>query len=573
VSNKIAVIADDEQAARIRRIGAAAVWIDVQVIPDLARALFDRPILQIGDPERDDDPRVAYVARAALPDDQLQAVIAAVATGSAVAPAASPAPPQSQSEARRAQLAFAASRKLAAATDLASTESIAVETLIELLDVERAHCLFYNGEDGALWSEARERAGGDERRASGGLVGWSARTGLPSSAAIAGDDPRYVGAIDDPEGDPASQILVQPIIGADARVHAILIAIRRSRRAPLGAPEAAVLARFAGLAAPLLDQLSTHVEGQQLLEADADPLFRREAVEAANAQRWGDVVRVTPSWLSWSYWILVVLLAASIVFVALGTISTYSAGPAVIRSMARTALTARTSGNIAAVDVSPGDRVAAGTLIAELDDVDQRASVDRISREFEAQLRNHMQDPADLAADSAVSSLRLQLEQSRTSLEERAIRAGAGGVISDVRIRPGQHVEPGDIAASIVDGNAGLEVVALLPGEDRPQLAPNMVLRLELAGYRYAYQSLVIDSISSDVIAPTEARRVLGAEVADSLRLGGPVVLVRGRLSSPNFEVDGKTYTYHDGMLGNAEVSVREERILFALVPGLRKVL
>ena len=73
-------------------------------------------------------------------------------------------------------------------------------------------------------------------------------------------------------------------------------------------------------------------------------------------------------------------------------------------------------------------------------------------------------------------------------------------------------------------------------------------------------------------ISPSEAKRVLGAEVADSLTLGGPVVVVRGRLPSAEFEADDRKYQYHDGMLGTVEISVREERIVFALVPGLRKL-
>jgi hypothetical protein len=571
MTNAIAILCPEEQRARVRRIGAAAVWIDFEIVDDLASVHDDRPILAIGDPQRDVDPRLAFVVRASLPDDQIQAVITAVATDAALAAPSSPAAPQSPDEARRAQAAFTASRRLAAATDLASTEAAAAQALAELLDVEHAHCLFYDPDDGSLWSEARLASAGDERRAVTGMAGWSARTGLACGAAIAGEDPRFFTAIDDPDGDPACSILVQPIIGADARVHAVMIALRRSRRPPLGAIEATTLARFAALSAPLLDQLSVHVEGQEMLDADRS-LFRTEAARAAIAQGWGDVVRVAPSWLSWAYWLLVLLLVGSGAFVALGSISTYSTGPAVIRSTARSSLTARTAGNIAAVPVAPGDHVEAGSVIAQLDDLDQRASVERLGREFETQLRNHMLDAGDAGADQALRTLRLQLEQARTALDERSIRATAAGVISDIRVRAGQHVEPGDIAASVVDGSGGLEVVALLPGEDRPQLEPGMPLRLELAGYRYAYQALTIDSVSAEVIAPSEAKRVVGAEVADGLHLGGPVVLVRGRLAGSQFEHDGKTYSYHDGMLGTAEVPVRTERILFALVPGLRRL-
>lgn len=257
----------------------------------------------------------------------------------------------------------------------------------------------------------------------------------------------------------------------------------------------------------------------------------------------------------------------------LGTVNTYSAGPAIVRSTARTSITTRVAGTISAVEVVPGDRVEPGKIIARLDDIDQRATVDRLDRELETALRNHMLDPGDAVADSSLRALRLQLAQARTGLDERAIRATTPGAISDLRVRPGQHVEPGDVAASIVDGRGGLDVIALLPGEDRPQLAPGMALRLELTGYRYAYQKLVIDSVSPDVLAPAEAKRVLGTEVADGLQLSGPVVVVHGRLSRTEFDdVDGRTFAYHDGMIGTAEVEVRTERIIFAVIPGMRRL-
>lgn len=576
MGNAVTVVVPDDHAARLARIGEAAVWIDVAIVDDLAHAVEDRPVVVIGDPERTIDERVTYVIRAGTPDDQIQALLVAVATGNALAAPMPPSSPQSADDARRAKMAFTASRKLAAATDLLSTETIAIEAVMELLDVERAHCLFFDPDSASLWSEAKQRADGDDRRAIGGMVGWTARTGLPCAAVVAADDPRYVADIDDPDGDPATPILVQPIIGADNRVHAVLVASRRARRAPLGPSAAVTLARFAALAAPLLDQLSTHVEGQQLIETergDASPLFREEAIEAAGPQQWGDVVRLAPRWLAWAYWILVVLLAGCVAFLWFGTVNTYSAGPAIVRSTARTSISTRTAGTISTVEVAPGDRVAAGAVIARLDDGGQRAAMERLDHELETALRNHMLDPADAGADASLRALRLQVSQARASLGEREIRATAAGTISDLRIRPGQHVEPGDVAASVVDGDGGLEVIALMPGEDRPQLAPGMALRLELTGYRYAYQAVMIDSVSPDVMAPAEARRVLGTDVAEGIQIGGPVVLVHGHLARHEFDDgDGRSFTYHDGMIGSAEVQVRTERILFALVPGMRRL-
>jgi len=350
------------------------------------------------------------------------------------------------------------------------------------------------------------------------------------------------------------------------------VCARRARRPPFGVRERALLARLARLITPVFDQLSIQVHAQAILEdTEGAGIFRQEARDAQALPRWGDVVRVRPAWLPWAYWLLVLLLAGSAAYLVLARVATYSSGVAIVRSTARTPITARTAGNVVAVDVAAGDRASKGAVIARLDDTDQRDAAARLEREFQTQLRNHMLDPGDSAADTQLRTVRNQLDAARQALEERLIRAAADGVVGDVRVRAGQHVEPGDIVASLLDSAQGLEVIALLPGEDRPQLAPGMTLRLELTGYRYSYQAVPIANVSQDVIAPNEARRVLGAEVADSIKLGGPVVLVRGRIPSPEFVSDGRTFRYHDGMLGTAEVRVRSEPIVYLLVPGLRR--
>jgi membrane fusion protein (multidrug efflux system) len=97
-----------------------------------------------------------------------------------------------------------------------------------------------------------------------------------------------------------------------------------------------------------------------------------------------------------------------------------------------------------------------------------------------------------------------------------------------------------------------------------------MELRMELQGYRYAYQNLLVTDVGGEVVGPAEARRYLGDEIADAATLGGPVVLVTARLPTLTFQSEGKTRRFHDGMWGKAEVRVRSERILIALVPALR---
>ncbi|MBV8756050.1 MAG: HlyD family efflux transporter periplasmic adaptor subunit [Deltaproteobacteria bacterium] len=578
----VAVVCSDHSVEDwvFRALDGALVIVDVApadvmvITEDCLEAIVahvppESSVVVLGEPTRTYS-RADFVITRSWREHDLQRLLVALANHK---PLALPplGTPENPAEARDAQRALLATRKMSTATDLASTEAMTVENVVELVDADRAYCLYYDAESAALWSESRR--GGEPMSAIVGMAAFAARTGHPAVAPKVGEDPRFFGAIDDPQADEGDHTLAQPILGADGLVHAVVVVSRRVNRPFFRDAEVRLLARFAQLAAPVLDQLSIHVHSEALLEEEAaeNPVFRRAAIQAASAPTWGDVVRVSPSWITWAYWVLVAVLVAAGVFTFVGRVSTYSAGPAIVRSTARTPIAARNGGIVVALDVSPGDRVAAGAPIARLDDSEQRAAVDHLQRELETQLRAHMLDPGDLAADSALRTIRHDLDGAKTALDERVIHAPVAGVIGDVRARSSQRLEPGDVIATVVDSNEALEVIALLPGEDRPQLAPGMTVRLELAGYRYAYQSFAIENVSQDVIAPAEAKRVLGAEVADGLALPGPVVIVRGKLAKPEFVVDGRTLRYHDGMVGTAEVRVRSEPIVYALVPGTRR--
>jgi membrane fusion protein (multidrug efflux system) len=117
-----------------------------------------------------------------------------------------------------------------------------------------------------------------------------------------------------------------------------------------------------------------------------------------------------------------------------------------------------------------------------------------------------------------------------------------------------------------------LRVIALLPGHYLPQLREGLELRLELTGYKYAYQEMHIDSVGQNVVGPSAAQRYLGREIADAVPVSGPVVLTYAKLSEPTFEADDQTYEYCHGMQGTAAVRVRTESILRTLLPWLKKL-
>lgn len=97
-----------------------------------------------------------------------------------------------------------------------------------------------------------------------------------------------------------------------------------------------------------------------------------------------------------------------------------------------------------------------------------------------------------------------------------------------------------------------------------------MSLRLKLSSFQYADQKLTVDCIGEQVVSPAQVKRYLPADSAYSVSLSGPVVPVFATLPSDTFEANGRRYAYYDGMGATAEVATSSERLIFALVPGLK---
>jgi membrane fusion protein (multidrug efflux system) len=307
------------------------------------------------------------------------------------------------------------------------------------------------------------------------------------------------------------------------------------------------------------------------MPAPSGGIFRQEAVE--EMQRVGDrpsLLRLAPTWTRWTYWVVLATCASALVYSFIGKIDEYAMGPALIRAEGRRPVTAPAAGTVASVEVHPGARIPKGLVLLRLHDAAERAEFDRLEHEFELQLVKTLRDPSDQNARQSLTALRVQKELAQARLDDRAIRAPVEGIVSDVRIRPGQSLAPGDVVLTLVPPESKFSVIAMLPGNYRPVLRQGMPLRIELEGYRYQYRRLTIDEISDEVVGPAEVKRYLGPEIADAISLTGPVILVQASLPSSTFELDGRAVRYHDGMLAKAEARVRSETILLSLVPGLR---
>jgi biotin carboxyl carrier protein len=456
-------------------------------------------------------------------------------------------------------------RALALQAGLGERAEVLAEAAREAVDAQRAYCLLYDPHDDTLWT--RDRATGGERRDSAavGIASFVLRSGMGLLVPRAGRDSRYDREADDPEGDGSERLAAVPVRDEDGHALAVLVAVRSAREAEFGTAQIEQLERLAGAAAPFLPP----PRPEEVLGDDT--LFRREALERFQTlDEAHDPLHISPVWTRWTYWTLLAALVGALVFAALGEVKEYASGIAVVWMGTRDDVTAESAGTVGAVEVAPGQRVHAGQVLVRLHEAQEAAELARLDQEFELQLLNRLRDPQDTGAEQALIGLRTQRQLASERLGERTLRAPSGGVASDVRVRPGQYLTAGQQVLSIVRDQDQPTVVVLLPGEFRPQVRRGMPIRFEIAGYRYAYQKLTVDSVGEEVVGPGEARRYLGAEIGDSVQLTGPVVILKARLARPTFQAESRTYRFHNGMHGNAEVEVRREKILFTLVPGLK---
>jgi len=480
--------------------------------------------------------------------------------------------------------ALTVARRVAAQQDLASAGDLLQLAAEESVEADRVYCLLYDSDGEILWSRAAGLTNEDRHESAAvGLVSFVARTGRPVRIERASDDPRFEREADDPLGERCEHLLAVPVRAAESRaaVLSVLCAVRDPGRTPFSTDDESALALLAGTVAPSLAQLALATTLEATSRRDNDTrrgtidLFREEALEyhAAAGTQQGDWLRLSPRWTSTTFWLLVALVAAFLVFGFVSTLDEHSSGPAVVRLAGRSEVSASQAGLVTAVDVRPGDRVEAGDVLVRFQSTREAAELARIESQWEMQLVERLRDLSALSPAQALIGLRAERDLARFRLEERLVRAPRAGIVRDLRCREDQHVATGDILLSLSGGDSRPVLMALLPGEHRPLLRAGMPLKLELRGYGHAPQQLVIASIADEVVGPEEAKRLLGPEVATAVSLTGPVVRVEAVFANDTFDADGKHYAFHDGMWGAAEVPVRSESLLAALVPGLRAAL
>ncbi len=107
------------------------------------------------------------------------------------------------------------------------------------------------------------------------------------------------------------------------------------------------------------------------------------------------------------------------------------------------------------------------------------------------------------------------------------------------------HVDRYTEGVGVVRGG---RLIAVVPARHARELRPSMPLRFE-----FAERQLPVASVDKTLIAPSEARRILGPDGASRWTSGEPAVRVEAPLEASNFG---------DGVAGRVRIRVGRERLL-----------
>lgn len=467
---------------------------------------------------------------------------------------------------------FIGGETLLRTTDLETLEDPLLEALDDLIEIDAGRLWIYNSLGHALTVASTPDI---EVSAIAGITSYVARTGEAVRLERAGDDPRFDLEADESTDD---RFLAVPVLGPEDRSLGALTVRRHSTGVPFSQQDEWLTWRLAQYLAPILLLRAPQpfaVMQQRMSQATVGPdIFRREAIQA-NERDFSDagrVLRNTPGWTRWTWGVLVTGFFAALIFASVGKMHEYANGPAIVRLGQRIDVPAHVAASVIAVEVEPGARVEEGEALVRLYGAPEVSEITNLENEFEQRLRQRLAVPGDAVIEASLINARTSLERARARLAERIVRAPSAGVVGDVRIRPGQHLEAGEFLLSVIADQEIRSVVGLVPGQFGPQITVGQPLRLTLIGYPDLSFDLEVISVGGEVIGLQEARQSLGGSIADTVVIDGSVILVEGKLPEALFDDGRQELAFRDGMQGVMEIKVRSRPIILHLIPGLEKV-
>jgi hypothetical protein len=489
-------------------------------------------------------PRASAPVMAAQPSEPVMAMPPYVPMdgGASFDPLAMPLPPE------LAPSIYDWLRRLALQTELAGADRLLRDALADLTS-SLSVVLIYSGDDGLHTLVATDELPADQTPIA--AVGKARR-------AIATSHCAYVP------------------IATTAETIAVIQLVRNPRQQGFTMIDHVLMAGIARECAAIMHHLVVQ-HGQRRSEAEQDKqgLYRAEALDSHRRRgAEGALTELSPGWVRVTYKVLIaaiVIAAACAYFIE---VPTYSSGTGVV-VFDGTPITAPAPGTVETIYAQPAQQVRKGDLLVKLKADKEESDLEQARAELDAALHQYLIDRGDETLKKTLISAQAQTRRAEDALEQKTVRATADGTVSDIRIRAGSALEFGAPILTIVAPGTEPEMWAYLPGSDRPRLRPGQTLQIELLGYQKTRERATIQEVGRNVISAVEAKRSLGAELADVVRLpqDGSFVVVKAKLPRRTFRARGRSYNYHPGMPAKTEVRVESKRFVVTLLPSLEKYL
>lgn len=199
------------------------------------------------------------------------------------------------------------------------------------------------------------------------------------------------------------------------------------------------------------------------------------------------------------------------------------------RSVRSVTLTAEATGLVKEVRIKPGRKVAAGDILVQIDDSEQRYELARLKAQYPIAKANSARY-ADLLANNAASKLEAEaafnaykaaeanLKAAEFAVSQRAIRAPFAGVVGLTTIEAGDYIRAGEVATTI-DDLSSLIIEFTVPQESARDVKSGQTVSAALASARGESVVGTVSAIDSRVDAVSRTLKVEATFVNQDGRL------------------------------------------------------
>lgn len=272
---------------------------------------------------------------------------------------------------------------------------------------------------------------------------------------------------------------------------------------------------------------------------DAEALAKRRL----NLVTQGEVLRVSPGWISWVYHFLVWLFVVGIVFLCVVQTHNYAEGTGVVRVDSRLNLASPKKGVVEFVAIESGQEIEAGQLLFGI-----KATVD------EAGAGPPETSPAGSQPKSAV------------------VEAPVSGTVLAVLVKPEEHVLKERVLAVVIPKDAQLSIAAVFPSAFQAEIKKGRAATFSILDSPGTFREVTIVEVLEAPVAADPALEYLGLKGHKARLVSQSNVLARAGLPSPHHEEDTRGVELLDGMQGTLRVELPAVPIVVEIFPGLRNL-